>query len=59
MPKGIESVKNSPLKGKESVHSVLFSNTDSQQSLYLKEVLTKLLREEWEGFNGRIKAWQK
>ena len=52
-------MKNSPPKGKKSVHSIFFNNTDSQQSLYLKEILTKLLKKEWKGFNGWIKAWQK
>ena len=42
MPKGKESVQNAPPN----------CNNKSQQSLYLKEILTKLLKEEWEGFNS-------
>ena len=46
-------------KEKESIQSAFFNNNKSQQFLYLEEILTKLPGEEWEGFNGKIKAWQK
>ena len=50
------SVETTPPKRKESVYSIPFSNTDSQQSLYLKEILTRLLGKKWKGFNSRIKV---
>ena len=70
MPKGKESVQNAPPKRKESVQNAppreiesmqnaSPHNKESQQSLYLEEILTQLLREKWEGFNRRIKMWQK
>ena len=49
---GIESVQNAPPKGTESMQSASLYNTESQQTLYLKEILTKELKEEWEGFNS-------
>jgi len=51
----MESVQNAPPKGIESMQSASPHNTGSQQSLYLKEILTRKPREEWEGFNNRIK----
>ena len=59
MPKGKESVQSAPPKGTESMQNAFSSNSESQQSLYLEEILTKSLKEKWEGFNGKIKAWQK
>jgi len=35
-----------------------FYNTESQQTQYLEKILTRELREKWEGFNSWIKAWQ-
>ena len=57
---GIESVKKTPFtqKGKESVHSAFFKKKLSQQILCLEKVKTRLLGEDWERFNKRIKAWQ-
>jgi len=34
------------------MQSASFYNTKSQQILYLEEILTKELEEEWEGFNS-------
>ena len=50
-----DNVKATPSRGTESMQSVFLYNTKSQQILYLKEILTKELREEWEKFNNRIK----
>jgi len=55
-PKGIESVQSVPPRGIESMQSASFYNTESQQILYLEEILTKELRKEWEGFNNQIKV---
>jgi len=49
---GIESMQNAPLRGTESIQSASLYNTKSQQILYLEEILTKELKEEWEGFNS-------
>ena len=57
-PKGTESVHSAPLRGTASMQSVSLHNIESQQTLYLKEILTRELSEEWEGFNSWIKAWQ-
>jgi len=57
-PKRTESVQDTPPKGTESMQSVSLHNIESQQTLYLKEILTRELKEEWEGFNSWIKAWQ-
>ena len=35
------------------MQSVSPNNSESQQSLYLEEILTKLLGKEWEGFNKK------
>ena len=51
-PKRTESVQDALLRGIESMQSASLYNTESQQPLYLKEILTKKLREEWEGFNN-------
>jgi len=51
-PKGTESVQSAPLKGIKSMQSVSFYNTESQWTLYLKEILTRELKEEWKGFNS-------
>ena len=50
-----QNVKTTPPKGKESVHSVFFISKD-HQSLYLKEILTQKLKEDWKGFNSQITA---
>jgi len=50
--KGTESVQNAPPKGIESMQSTSPYNTESQQTLYLKEILTKELKKEQEGFNS-------
>jgi len=50
--KGIESVQSALLRGIESMQSVSPYNTESQQPLYLEEILTKKLKEKWEGFNN-------
>ena len=44
-----------PPEGTESIQSVSPYNTGSQQTLYLKEILTKELKKEWKEFNSRIK----
>ena len=59
MPKGKKSVQSAFFKGKENMQDTSLSKIKSQQFLYLKEILTKLLKEKWEGFNERIKAQQK
>ena len=41
-----------PPKGTESVYNVPFYNTESHQPLYLKEVFTQKIGEDWEGFNS-------
>ena len=41
------------------MQSASFYNTESQQSLYLKEILTQLPRKKWEGFDRKIRVWQK
>jgi len=51
-PKGIESVQSAPLRGIESMQSASSYNIESQQILYLEEILTRELREEWKGFNS-------
>jgi len=51
-PKRKESVQSAPPKGIESMQSVSPYNTENQQPLYLEEILTKELKEEWEGFNS-------
>ena len=53
--KGTESMQNAPPKGTESMQSVSFYNAESQQILYLKEILTRELKKKWKGFNSRIK----
>ena len=59
-PKGKESVQSAPLKETESMQNVFFNcNIESQQFLYLEEILTKSLKEKWEGFDSQIKTWQK
>jgi len=55
-PKGTESMQNAPPKETESMQSASPYNTESQQTLYLEEILTKELKEEWEGFNSQIKV---
>jgi len=55
-PKGIKNVQSAPLRGIESMQSASPYNTESQQTLYLKEILTRELEEEWEEFNSQIKA---
>ena len=66
-PKGTENVKATltkmednvratPPRGIKSIQSAFFYNTESQQTLYLKEILTKELEKEWEGFNSQIKV---
>jgi len=55
---GKESVQDAPPRETESMQNVSPYNTESQQTLYLKEILTKKPREEWEGFNSQIKVWQ-
>jgi len=57
-PKGIESMQDAPPRGTESMQSASPYNNKSQQILYLEEILTREPREEWEGFNSQIKAWQ-
>ena len=53
-------MQDTPPKGTESMLKASPSkNNESQQFLYLEEILTRLLREEWEGFDKRIKVWQK
>jgi len=47
-----ESVQDAPPRGIESMQSASLYNTKSQQSLYLKEILTKKLEKKWEGFNS-------
>jgi len=51
-PKGTESVQSTPPKEIESMQSASFYNTESQQPLYLEEILTRELGEKWEGFNS-------
>jgi len=55
-PKGTESVCSAPPKGIASMQSASPYNTESQQTLYLEEILTKEPDKEWEGFNSQIKA---
>jgi len=55
-PKRTESVQNVPPKGIKSMQDASLYNTESQQTLYLEEILTKKLRKEWEEFNSQIKA---
>ena len=50
--KRIKSVQNALPRGTESMQSVFFYNAESQQTLYLKEILTRELKKEWEGFNN-------
>ena len=57
-PKRTESVQDALPRGIESMQSASLYNTKSQQILYLEEILTKELKEKWEGFNSQIKAWQ-
>ena len=63
MPKGKESVQETPPKRKESVQetppretasmqNASPYNTESQQILYLEEILTRKLGKEWEEFNS-------
>jgi len=40
---GTESMQDAPLKGTESIQSASLYNTGSQQTLYLKEILTREL----------------
>ena len=54
-PKGTESVQDTPPKGTESIQNASPYNIESQQILYLKEILTRELREKWKEFNNRIK----
>jgi len=54
-PKRTESVCSAPPKGIESMQNVSLYNTESQQTLYSEEILTKELKKEWKGFNNRIK----
>ena len=51
-PKGTESVQDAPPREIESMQSASPYNTESQQTLYLEEILTRELGEEWEGFNS-------
>jgi len=55
-PKGTESMQSAPPKGTASMQSASPYNTESQQTLYSKEILTRELGKEWEGFNSQIKA---
>jgi len=57
-PKKTESVRNAPPKGIASMQNASPYNTESQQTLYSEEILTKEPGKEWEGFNSQIKAWQ-
>jgi len=52
-------MQSAPPKGTKSMQSVFSNNAKSQQFLYLEEILTKSLGEEWERFNNKIKVWQK
>ena len=52
LPKGTESVQSAPLRGIESMQNTSPYNTKSQQPLYLEEILTRELKEKWEGFNN-------
>jgi len=51
-PVEIKSMQSAPPKETESVQSTPPKRTASQQTLYLKEILTRELGEEWEGFNS-------
>ena len=50
--KRTESMQSAPPKGTKSMQSVSFYNTESQQTLYSEEILTRELKEKWEGFNS-------
>ena len=39
-------------KGTESIYSIPLYNTKSHQPLYLEEILTQKISENWEGFNS-------
>jgi len=56
--KGTESMQDAPPRGIKSMQSVSLYNTESQQTLYLEEILTRELGEKWKEFNSQIKAWQ-
>jgi len=47
-----KSAAVTPPKGIESIHSVPFYNTENHQSLYLKEILTQKVNENWKEFNS-------
>ena len=49
-------MQSAPLRGTESIQRAFFYNIESQQTLYLKEILTRESEEEWKGFNNQIKA---
>ena len=51
-PKGKESVQSAPPRGIASIQSASLYDTESQQTLYLEEILTRELGEEWKGFNS-------
>ena len=51
-PVGTESVHSAPPRGIESIQSASPYNTGSQQTLYLKEILTRESGEEWKGFKN-------
>jgi len=53
-----ESVQKTPFRKTKSVHSILPYDTESHQPLYLEEILTQKVGENWKEFNNWIKTWQ-
>ena len=51
-PKRTKSMHSAPPRGIESMQNAFLYNTESQQILYLEEILTRELKEEWKGFNS-------
>ena len=45
-------MQSAPLKGTESMQNASPYNIESQQTLYLEEILTRKLKKKWEGFNN-------
>jgi len=51
-PKRTESVCSAPLRRTASMQNASPYNTESQQTLYLEEILTREPGKEWKGFNS-------
>jgi len=51
-PEGTENIHNTPPRETENMQSASPYNIGSQQTLYLKKILTREPRKEWEEFNS-------